>query len=887
MARGAEVVTGTRVTGIRLDPRGRVRGVETTRGEIRAERVVNAAGQWAPRVAAMAGVDLPIVPLMHQYLITRPVPGQELPRETPVVRDPENLVYVREEVGGYLVGGFEPHPKAWRLDDVPWEFTQQLLPAEWELFEPLLAGAIRRFPAVEKAEILQLVNGPDGFTPDGHYALGPVPGRPGFWVAAGMSINGIAGAGGVGRVMAEWILEGEPSIDVWELNVRRFGAHLRDRRYAAEKAREVYRYYYAPQFPCDENEWGRPLRTSPLLERLLARGRRVRGARGLGAGPLLRSRAARPAAGRRRADLGAPELLGARGARAPGGARARGRARHDVVRQARRDRPRGPRRSSSGSAANDVDRPAGSLVYTQCLNARGGIECDVTVTRLGESAFRVTTGTGSAAGDLGWLRLHLPDDGSVELADVTERHAVVSLWGPDSRRTLAKVSRDDLSTSAFPYLTSRVIDVGGVEVRANRVSFAGELGYELVAPADGAGRVWDAVLAAGREFGIEPVGYYALNTLRLEKCFYYWGDDVCPSDTPLEANLGFCVRFDKGDFIGRDALLRQRAAGPERKLVPLVLDGECVRPLGRRGRRLGGERRRPGAERRLRPHGRAERRARVPSGGAGAAGYRRRGGVVRAAGAGGGPDGPALGSRGASVSGPDDPAEYRGRRLRVRRERHTLPDGRRVSLDAVRVPAVAYILPLLDDGRVVLIRQYRPIVGAEIWELPAGTIEAGESPEACARRELVEEAGYEAGRLEPLGEALADPGLTDERIFLFVARELRPVPRGLDADEHIEVGPGAARRGLPDGRRGGDPRRGDPRRAVPVPEPRVRLSAAAIVTRRFERVERPVGSRTGHGRRVMPRVAFMGGLSWSFADRVRAHLTVTLRLRPRRREERE
>ena len=226
---------------------------------------------------------------------------------------------------------------------------------------------------------------------------------------------------------------------------------------------------------------------------------------------------------------------------------------------------------------NDVARPAGSLVYTQCLNPRGGIECDVTVTRLGESAFRVTTGTGSAAGDLGWLRLHLPDDGSVELADVTERHAVVSLWGPDSRRTLAKVCRGDLSTSAFPYLTSRVIDVGGVEVRANRVSFAGELGYELVAPADGAGRVWDAVLGAGREFGIAPVGYYALNTLRLEKCFYYWGDDVCPSDTPLEANLGFCVRFDKGDFIGRDALLRQQAAVPERKLVPLVLDGEsCV-----------------------------------------------------------------------------------------------------------------------------------------------------------------------------------------------------------------------------------------------------------------------------------------------------------------------
>jgi 4-methylaminobutanoate oxidase (formaldehyde-forming) len=575
-ARGAEIVTGTRVTGIRLDAHGRVRGVETTAGEIRTECVVNAAGQWAPRVAAMIGVDLPIIPLMHQYLITRPVPGQELSRQTPVVRDPENLVYVREEVGGYLIGGFEPNPKAWRLDDVPWEFTQQLLPADWELFEPLLAGAIRRFPAVEKAEILQLVNGPDGFTPDGHYALGPVPGRPGFWVAAGMSINGIAGAGGVGRVMAEWILQGEPSIDVWELNVRRFGAHLRDRHHAAEKSREVYRYYYAPQFPCDENEWGRPHRTSPLLGRLLALGA-VFGER----------------AGWERAHYFVPGRPGRRQ-----GADERTWERpsywEHVAREHRAVRERvgvldmtsfgkldvtGPGALTllQRLCANDVDRPVGSLVYTQCLNTRGGIECDLTVTRLGESAFRLTTGTGSAASDLGWVRLHLPDDGSVAIDDVTARHAVLSLWGPDARRTLGKASRADLSTAAFPYLTSRVIDVAGAEARANRVSFAGELGYELVVPIEDAGRVWDALLIAGREFGIEPVGYYALNTLRLEKCFYYWGDDICPSDTPLEAGLGFCVRFDKGDFIGRDALLGQRARGPERRLVPLAIDGDaCV-----------------------------------------------------------------------------------------------------------------------------------------------------------------------------------------------------------------------------------------------------------------------------------------------------------------------
>jgi sarcosine dehydrogenase len=575
-ALGAEIITGTRVTGITLDGRGRVQGVETGAGPVRAACVVNAAGQWAPRVAAMAGVDLPIVPLMHQYLVTRPVPGQELSRATPVVRDPDNLVYLREEVGGFLVGGFEPDPRAWAVEGVPWEFTQQLLPPEWGLFEPLLAGAIRRCPVLEKAEIIQLVNGPDGFTPDGHYALGPVPGRPGLWVAAGMSINGVAGAGGVGRLLAEWILEGEPSLDVSELDVRRFGAHLRDRRYVTAKARETYRYYYALRFPCDEGEWGRPCRTSPLYDRLVALGA-VFGERN----------------GWERAHYFAP---GRPGRRQGADERTWGRPSYfaQVAREHRavRERVGILDMSSFGKldvtgpgalallqrlAANDVDRPAGSLVYTQFLNTRGGIEADVTVTRLAETAFRVTTGTASAAMDLGWIRLHLPDDGSVEVTDVTEHLAVVSVWGPEARRTVGRVSRSDLSTPGFPYLASRLIDVAGVEVRANRVSFAGELGYELVVPREAAGHVWDAVLDAGRELGIEPVGYYALNSLRLEKGFCYWGDDIGPDDTPLEAGLGFCVRLDKGDFIGRAALLRQRAEGVRRRLVPLVLDGEaCV-----------------------------------------------------------------------------------------------------------------------------------------------------------------------------------------------------------------------------------------------------------------------------------------------------------------------
>jgi 4-methylaminobutanoate oxidase (formaldehyde-forming) len=586
---GASIHTGVRVTGIRRDRRGGVAEVVTTGGAIRAECVVNAAGQWAPQVARMVGIDLPIVPLMHQYLTTKPIPGHELPRETPVVRDPDNLVYLREEVGGFLVGGFEPWPKAWAVDGVPWDFTQQLLPAEWELFEPLMTGALRRCPILDRAEIVQLVNGPDGFTPDGHYALGPVPGVPGFYVAAGMSINGIAGAGGVGRVMAEWILEGEPSLDLAELNVRRFGRHLADRGYVTAKAREVYRRYYQLRFPYDEDEWGRPARRSPLYERLAARGAIFGERNGWERVNFFETGRPGRSQGAEQGSWGRPPWFAQVGRE------------HRAVRErvGVLDMTSFGKLDVTGPGAlallqhlcaNDVDRPVGSLVYGQFLNARGGIEADVTVTRLSTDTFRVTTGTLSAATDLGWIVLHLPADGSVRVEDVTERLAVVSVWGPLARDLLRRVSPSDLSGAAFPYLVSRLIDVAGAEVRANRVSFAGELGWELVVAREAAGAVWDAVLEAGADLGVTPVGYYALNSLRLEKCFYYWGEDIGPGDDPFAAGLGFCVKLDKGAFIGRDALRRLREAGPApTRLVPLTLDGEACVLYGGEAVLAGGE----------------------------------------------------------------------------------------------------------------------------------------------------------------------------------------------------------------------------------------------------------------------------------------------------------
>ncbi|MEK7327843.1 MAG: FAD-dependent oxidoreductase, partial [Chloroflexota bacterium] len=267
-AMGAKIHTGVRVTGIETSPNGDIKKVITDHGSLITEVVINAAGQWAPRVSDMVGVNLPMTPLMHQFILTKPITNNELPKNTPVVRDPDNLVYIREEVGGYLVGGFELNPKTWSVNGVAWEFTQSLLPPEWELFGELMEGAIRRVPIIEQAEIIKLVNGPEAIAPDGAYLLGPVPGRRGFFVAAGMSLNGIAGGGGVGKTIAEWVVNGEPSEDVHEFNVRRFGPHFANRQAVAERAREIYKYYYFIRYPNDENEWGRGLRKSALYDHL-------------------------------------------------------------------------------------------------------------------------------------------------------------------------------------------------------------------------------------------------------------------------------------------------------------------------------------------------------------------------------------------------------------------------------------------------------------------------------------------------------------------------------------------------------------------------------------------------------------------------------------------
>ena len=570
---GVEINTSVRVTGIKLSTTREVTEVITDNGNIKTECVVNAAGQWAPRIGEMVDVHIPIVPMMNQYLTTKPIEGHELPTQTPVIRDPDRLFYCREDVGSYLVGGFETNPKPWSTDGVPWDFTQELLPGEWELFEGIMEGAMQRIPILNQAEAIELINGPDAFTPDGYYAMGPVPGLKGFYVAAGGSDNGIAGGGGVGMLMAEWILEGETSIDTHEMNVRRFGPHLTDKAFRVEQCREVIRYYYSLRYPNDENEWGRPLRTSPLYERLKELGAvfglkngwervnyfdtgqawRQAGADQKNWGwerpPYFDRVGSEVKAARERVALFDMTSFGKIRLRGPGAL--------DLLQQL---------------AANNLDKPVGSVTYTQFLNPKGGIESDVTVTRLTDDEFRIISGTSFVSNDSGWIQFHMPDDGSVEIEDETENLCCLGLWGPGSRRVLGAVCGSDLSHAAFPYMTAQSIEVSNITVWAQRVSYVGELGWELYIQPEQAVTVWDALMNAGSDAGIQPAGYKALDALRIEKGYLYWSGDITPEDNPLQAGLGMFVDLSKPDFIGKEALEKIQKQGLGSRLVALTMD---------------------------------------------------------------------------------------------------------------------------------------------------------------------------------------------------------------------------------------------------------------------------------------------------------------------------
>jgi glycine cleavage system T protein len=581
--RGAEVATRTRVTGIDVE-RGRVRGVQTTEGTVRTEVVVNAGGIYAAEIGAMAGVTVPIVPMAHQYLITKP---SGIPVDLPTMRDPSLLVYFRPDVGGLVAGGYERNPLPWGLDGIPGDFNSKLLPEDWDRFEPLMQNAAIRVPMLEQAEILQMINGPEAFTPDGEFILGPTEVR-GFWVAAGFCAHGLAGAGGMGQLMAEWIVEGLPAFDVWHMDSRRFGRQHRTREYALARTREVYSTYYDVRYPGQERLAGRPLRVSPAFPRL----QELKAVWGEKSGW------ERANWFESNADAG-DESLRPRGWAGEIWSPAIG-AEHRACREraaifdetsfAKLDvTGRGAEAFLQGLCDNDVARSAGTITYTSMMNARGGIECDFTVTRLAEDRFRIVTGTAFGQHDLAWIRSHLPEDGSVAVEDVTSGLACFGVWGPLAREILQPLTTSDISKEAFPYMRARELAVGPVPCLAFRVTYVGELGWEIYCPAEYGLRLWDLLWEAGRPHGMVAGGYRAIDSLRLEKGYRVWSTDITPDVTPYQAGLGFAVKLEKGDFVGREALIAARDHPPQDALRCLVLDDPRSVALGEEPVRVAGQ----------------------------------------------------------------------------------------------------------------------------------------------------------------------------------------------------------------------------------------------------------------------------------------------------------
>ncbi|MEV0164050.1 GcvT family protein [Nonomuraea fuscirosea] len=577
---GARLRTRTRVLGVRTAG-GRVTGVRTDQGDIDCEIVVNCGGMFAAEIGRMAGVRVPIVPMSHQYVVTDAFHDHA---GLPTLRDPDLLVYYRQEVQGLVMGGYERTCAPWTagpnaFDAVPADFNGRLLPEDYPRFEEISDNSRVRVPAMADVGIRKLINGPEAFTPDNEFCLGETE-VAGFYVAAGFCAHGIAGAGGIGRIMAEWIVDGEPSMDVWHMDVRRFGRQYRSPSYTIKRAVENYETYYDIRYPGHERSAGRPLRLSPAYGWHAAHGA-VFGEK----------------SGWERVNYYASNEQAGQDERPRGWA---GRlwspaigAEHRATRTAAGlfDESSFAKIEVTGPDAaallewvcdNRVAREAGAVTYTQALNRRGGIECDFTVTRRGEEEFLIVTGTAFGSHDLGWLRKQAAQTGSkARIADVTGQYACFALWGPRARDVMAGLTPDPLD---FPFMSARELTVGDVPVLALRVTFVGEHGWELYCSSEYGLGLWQTLWRAGEPFGLVAGGYRAIDSLRLEKGYRVWGADIGPETTPYEAGLGFCVKNDK-EFLGRDAL----DPAPERRLRCVTLDDPRAVALGNEPVRVAGD----------------------------------------------------------------------------------------------------------------------------------------------------------------------------------------------------------------------------------------------------------------------------------------------------------
>ncbi len=564
-AGGAKVLENTKVTDILVE-QGKVTGVAVGGARISSDIVVNCTGMWGRNVGAMTKALVPLHACEHFYVVTDPIEGVHA--GLPVLRDPDNYAYFKEDAGKILLGAFEPEAKPWGMDGIPEDFCFDELPNDIDHFMPVLERAMSRMPALAHTGIRTWFCGPESFTPDNRYHLGEVPESKGLFVACGFNSIGIQSAGGVGKVMAEWIRDGYAPMDLWDVDIRRTLPHQSNARYLRERVSECLGLLYAPHWPFYQYRTGRGVRKSPLHDRL------VRAGACFG-----------EAAGWERANWYAP------GETAPEYEYSYGRqnwfenwaAEHKAVREgvALFEQSSFAKFQMAGRdalavlnqvCANQVDVPVNRTVYTQWLNERGGIEADLTVTRTGEEEFLIVTSGTSQMRDFHWLKAHIPADAHAHLTDITSGQAVLSIMGPRSRNLLASITDTDMGNDAFPFGASREIEIAYATLRATRLTYVGELGWELYIPAELAQGVYDEIVAAGGDFGIRHAGYHALDSLRMEKAYRHWGHDITDEDTPIEAGLSFAVAWDKaGGFIGREALLRQRETGPRQRLVQFKL----------------------------------------------------------------------------------------------------------------------------------------------------------------------------------------------------------------------------------------------------------------------------------------------------------------------------
>ncbi len=566
---GAMLVEKTPVIEI-ITEAGEIKGVRTPSGDISCEKLILCCGQWTRNLAATIGVNVPLVSVEHQYMITEPF---GVATDLPTLRDPDRLTYYKEEVGGLVMGGYEPNGIPWAEKGIPDPFDFQLLQSNFDHFEQLIELSLPRVPKLADTGVKQLINGPESFTPDGNFILGEAPEMDNVFIGAGFNAFGIASGGGAGMALAEWVSTGQPPYDLWPVDIRRFGRPHQDTDWVRTRTMEAYGKHYTMAWPSEEHASGRPCRRSPLYRSLQE------------AGAVFGEKL-----GWERPNWFANEdeeardiyTFGRPNWHVPVGRE------HQAAREAAVlfDQTSFAKFVLKGTdaepalnwiAANRVDKPVGSIIYTQMLNDKGGVECDLTCVRVAINEYYIVTGTGYATHDFDWISRNIPKDLNAELVDVTSSNAVLSLFGPKAREILSTCTNDDLSHKAFPFGQSRQIGIAGCPVLAMRITYVGELGWELHLPSEYAQTVYDALHTAGMPKGLRNAGYRAIETLRLEKGYRAWGSDIGPDHTPDEAGLAWAVKMKSNiAFKGRDAVQQQRTQGINKILATFTCESNVI-----------------------------------------------------------------------------------------------------------------------------------------------------------------------------------------------------------------------------------------------------------------------------------------------------------------------